>query len=114
MTGGGRETVVLPRKHRSLIVVVGMASITLMLHGNRSLKGKRSIIKGIKGRVSNSFNVSVAEVDLQDSLHKAVLGIAAVGNDRSYINSLLDKVINKIEGLNTAEIIDTRMEIMNI
>jgi len=95
-------------------VVVGMATITLMLHGNRSLKGKRRVIKSIKGRVSNSFNVSVAEVDFQNSLQKAVLGLAAVGNDRSKINSLIDRVINKIEGFNTAEIIDSHVEIMNI
>jgi len=91
-----------------------MGTITLMLHGNRSLKGKRSIIKGIKGRVSNSFNVSIAEVDLQDSHEKALLGFAAVGNDRSNINSIMDKVINKIESLNSAEIIDSHVEIMNI
>jgi len=95
-------------------VVVGICTITLMLHGNSSLKGKRSILRGIKGKVSNSFNVSVAEVDLQDSLQRAVLGIAAVGNDRPFINSLIDKVINKIEEMNTAEIIDSRAEIMNI
>ncbi len=95
-------------------MVVGMATITLMLHGNRSLKGKRRVIKSIKGRVSNSFNVSVAEVDFQNSLQKAVLGLAAVGNDRSKINSLIDRVINKIEGFNTAEIIDSHVEIMNI
>lgn len=85
-----------------------------MLHGNRSLKGKRRIIKSIKDKVSNSYNVSVSEVEMQDSLQRAVIGIAAVGNDRSFINSVIDKVINKIEGYNTAEIIDSRVEIMNI
>jgi len=95
-------------------VVVGLCTITLMLHGNRSLKGKRRIIKSIKDKVSNSYNVSVSEVEMQDSLQRAVIGIAAVGNDRSFINSVIDKVINKIEGYNTAEIIDSRVEIMNI
>jgi len=91
-----------------------MAVITLMLHGNRSLKGKRSVIKSIKDRVASGFNVSVAEVDSQDCLQRAVLGIAAVGNDRSFINSLMDKVLNRIEGYNRAEMIDSRVEIMNI
>ncbi len=95
-------------------MVVGLCTITLMLHGNRSLKGKRRIIKSIKDKVSNSYNVSVSEVEMQDSLQRAVIGIAAVGNDRSFINSVIDKVINKIEGYNTAEIIDSRVEIMNI
>jgi len=95
-------------------MVVGICTITLMLHGNRSLKGKRSVVKSIKDRVSKSFNVSVAEVDSLDSLQRAVLGICAVGNDRSFINSVIDKVILKIEGYNLAEVIDSRVEIMSI
>ncbi len=95
-------------------MVVGLCAITLALHGNRSLKGKRRVIKSIKDRVRGAFNVSVAEVDMLDSLERAVLGIAAVGNDRLFINSLVDKVINRIEAMGIAEIIDSRIEIMNM
>ncbi len=95
-------------------VVVGLCNITLALHGNRSLKGKRRVIKSMKDRLRAAFNAAVAEVDMLDSLDRAGLGIAVVGNDRPFINSLIDRVINRIEGFNTAEIIDTRIEIMNL
>ncbi len=95
-------------------MVAGLCLIRLRLHGNSSLKGKRSIVKSIKERIRRGFNVSIAEVGRLDALQEAELGLGAVGNDRAFINSLIDKVINKIEGFNLAEIIDVRVEIMNI
>ncbi len=37
-----------------------------------------------------------------------------VGNDRSVINSKIDKVFNMAEDLGLAEIVDTEMEIINL
>ncbi len=95
-------------------MVVGLCTITLALHGNRSLKGKRRVVKSIKERVRGAFNASVAEVSMLDTLDRAVLGVAIVGNDRAFVNSMVDKVLNRVEGLNTAEIIETNVEIMSM
>ncbi|MFQ5480735.1 MAG: DUF503 domain-containing protein [Thermodesulfobacteriota bacterium] len=95
-------------------MVAGLCRISLRLHGNASLKGKRRIVKSIKERVRSSFNVSIAEVAELDTLQRAEIGVGAVGNDRAFINSVIDKVIDKIEGLNTAEIIESRIEIINM
>jgi len=95
-------------------LVVGLCSITLAIHGNRSLKGKRQVVKSIKDRVRGAFNASVAEVAMLDSLDRAVLGVAVVGNDRAFVNSMVDKLLNRVEGLNKAEIINTNVEIMSL
>lgn len=95
-------------------MVVGLCTITLALHGNRSLKGKRRIVKGMKDRLRSAFNAAVAEVDHLDSLQRAALGIAVVGNDRAFVNSLVDRVIDRVEGYNTAEVIESRIEIINV
>ncbi len=95
-------------------MVVGLCSITLAIHGNRSLKGKRQVVKSIKDRVRGAFNASVAEVAMLDSLDRAVLGVAVVGNDRAFVNSMVDKLLNRVEGLNKAEIINTNVEIMSL
>lgn len=94
-------------------MVIGLCRITLALHDNHSLKGKRQVLKSIIGKVKNSFNVSIAEVGENDIWQRAVLGVAAVGNDRHFINSKMDKVTNLIEGLNMAEVISRDLEIMN-
>ena len=72
---------------------VATCVITLELDGARSLKEKRSIIKSIIARLQREFNLSVAEVDRHDTWGTAVIGLAAVGNDKAYLHSLLEKSI---------------------
>ncbi len=89
-------------------------SIELFIHENDSLKGKRSIVKSIIGKVKSRFNVAIAEVEYNDKWQRIGLGISAVGNDRGYIDSVLATVLTFIESLYLAEIIDSRIEIINI
>ncbi len=37
-----------------------------------------------------------------------------VGNERSFINSKMDKVVNFVEGLNLADVVNVNIEICNI
>lgn len=92
-------------------MVVGICSIDLRLPGNDSLKGKRSVVRRIKERVKNTFNVSVAEVDDLDTLQRAGLGIAFVSNDASHVHSTLSKVVNFIEHMYIAEVLDYHIEV---
>ena len=43
-------------------MIAGTGKIIFRLHDCRSLKSKRKIVKSIINRISNSFNISVAEV----------------------------------------------------
>ncbi|HMA84903.1 MAG TPA: DUF503 domain-containing protein [Desulfosalsimonadaceae bacterium] len=95
-------------------MVIGVGVITLGLHDCRSLKAKRGIIKSLVHRLRNGFNASIAEVNLNDSLTRAEVGFAMVGNDRRTINSKMDKLIDFTENLYLAELIETKMEIINI
>jgi len=95
-------------------MVAGLGIITFRLHECRSLKGKRKIVKSIINRLRNNFNVSVAEVGSNDILQRAMIGFALVGNDRTVINSKIDKIFNLADELGLAEIIDSEMEIINL
>ena len=95
-------------------MVVGVCRLRLIFHGVFSLKEKRSLLKRIIGRVKSKFSVSIAEVGNSDLLQSADIGFSMTGNDRAYINSCLDKVINFIENLYLAEIVDQHIEIINV
>ena len=56
-------------------MVVGVLRLTLFLPENHSLKGKRQVLRAIKDRVRNKFNVSIAESDGHDMWQRAELGI---------------------------------------
>jgi len=86
----------------------------MRLHGCRSLKGKRKIIKSMIGRIRNTFNVSVAEIDLNDMYQSAEVGFVLVGNNKAVVNSKVDKVLNFAEGMGLAEIVNSEIEIIQL
>jgi uncharacterized protein YlxP (DUF503 family) len=91
-------------------MIVGICSIELFLPESGSLKDKRQVLKSLKDRIKQRFNVSIAEVDDQDLWQKTVLGVACVGNRKDYVNAVLDKVIGAVRGTPRVELIDSRIE----
>lgn len=75
-------------------MIVGVMTAQLSLHGLTSLKDKRSIVKSLIGRLKSRFNISISEVDHQDSKSMAVLGIAVVSNDAQFIDKQLDSILD--------------------
>ena len=95
-------------------MVVGTLKIVFHLHDNRSLKGKRKIVKSMIGKVKHRFNVAIAEIGSNDKWQKIELGVSAVGNDRRHVDSSLMNVLAFLESLFLAEIVDSKTEIINI
>ena len=95
-------------------MIVGTGTIKLKLFGVASLKAKRKIVKSMIGRISNRFNISMAETNLNDSLDWAEIGFALVGNDTRIINSKIDKVFNMADEMGLAVLADTQMEIIHL
>ncbi len=76
---------------------VGVSKLTLRLPENQSLKGKRRVISSVCSRVRNKFNVSIAEVDHQDSWQLAALGITCASNNSRHVEDVLSEVVSFIE-----------------
>jgi uncharacterized protein YlxP (DUF503 family) len=95
-------------------MIIGCCSIKFYLHGNRSLKGKRQVVRSIKDRLKRNFNVSIAEVGDQDNYQNLHIGISAISSDRSYMDGLLTKITDAIDRMSLAEIIDCETEIINL
>jgi uncharacterized protein len=77
-----------------------LATLTLHLRlpACASLKEKRGQIKPLMSRLHREFNVSVAEMDLQDTWDAAVIVCAMVGNDPAFLQSALQTVAKWVEG----------------
>ena len=74
-------------------MLVGVMKVQMYMQGIASLKDKRHIVKGVIGRLQSRFNISVSEVEHQDSKTLAVLGIAVVSNDAVFIDQQLDSIL---------------------
>ena len=75
-------------------MIVGVMTAHLSLPGVTSLKGKRSIVKSVIGRLKGRFNISIAEVDQRDTKTSAVIGISVVCNESRFIDQQFDSIIN--------------------
>ncbi len=78
-------------------MLLGICTINLYFPDSHSLKDKRSIIKSIKLRIRNKFNVSVSEINNYDLWKNTTLGIACIGNEKRYLNGVLNEVIKLID-----------------
>ncbi len=93
-------------------MIVGVLTVELFLPSTGSLKDKRQIIKSLKDRVRQRFNVAIAEVDEQDLWQKAVVGVACVGNKTPFVHEVLDKVVQLMRATPLVEIVDHRVDLI--
>lgn len=91
---------------------VGICSLDLLMAENHSLKGKRQVLRRIKDRVQNTFNVSIAEVGSLDSWQRSTLGISCVSGDKPQVERQLSKVVDFIDDLHLAEVENVQVEIL--
>ena len=91
---------------------IGVLRIELHLGESSFLKQKRGILKRLKGRLRNKFNISVAEVEEMDKWQKAVLGLVTISNDKKHLSSSLDGIVDFIERENRLRLVDYTTEIL--
>lgn len=91
---------------------IGICVVDLYFPGKSSLKGKRQVLRSIKDRIKNRFNVSVAELEDHDKWQRTKLGIVTISNDGQHANSTLTGVMNFIEGFCEAQVLDYTIQLM--
>ena len=94
-------------------MVVGVLRLELLLPENHSLKGKRSVLRTIKARVQNTFNVSIAECAEHDHWQRTILGVSQVGADQPHVDACLRQVVQFIDRLQLAELGEERVEFLH-
>lgn len=92
-------------------MVVGTCTISLHIPESGSLKSKRWVLRRIKDRVRNKFNVSIAEIDDFDLWQRATLGVAVVSKDGRFASQVISKVIDLIESDGNAHVIDIQTDL---
>ena len=75
-------------------MVIGVMTLEFHLPSCQSLKSKRYIVKSLKDRLFNKFNVSVAEIEYQDLWQRTKIAVVTVSGNRRFANSVLSKVMD--------------------
>lgn len=88
-------------------MIVGLITWELHLGACQSLKEKRQIVKSLKDRLHQRFNVSVAETDHHDLWQRAELSAAVVSTDRRHAEQVLQEVDRLVAGADGARVMDS-------
>ena len=79
----------------------------LHLEGCHSLKDKRHVLKSLKDRLHNRFNVSAAETDHHDLWQRAELTAAVVSTERQHAERVLREADQLVASASGARVMDT-------
>jgi len=91
---------------------VGLLTLELYIPEATSLKSKRFIVKSLKDRIKNKYNVSIAEVDANDLWQRSILGAACVSNEKKVVNQTLDGIRDMVLKTPSVELINSTMEML--
>jgi uncharacterized protein YlxP (DUF503 family) len=71
---------------------IAYLTLELRIEGAHSLKDKRQVVRSLKDRLRNSFNISIAEIDVTDLWQRATLGVVSISPSRDYLEGLMRNV----------------------
>src|SRR5262245_36261110 len=96
---------------------IAYLTMELRIENAHSLKDKRQVMRSVKDRLRNSFNVSVAEIEGTDLWQRATLGVVSISDSRDYLAGLMQNVereATKLANNAGAEIVDSFVDFVDI
>jgi len=64
---------------------VAFLTLEIRIEAAHSLKDKRQVVRSMKDRLRNSFNISVAEIEVTDLWQRATIGVVSISSSRDYL-----------------------------
>jgi uncharacterized protein len=74
------------------VPVVAVLTLEIFVEDSHSLKDKLHVVKSLKDRLKQKFNVAVAEIDGLDSWQHSVIAAVTVSNERVHAEQMLHAV----------------------
>ena len=87
-----------------------LLTIELLIPSARSLKDKRSAVRGLKDRLRSRFNASVAEVAYQDKWQRTVIAACILGSDKRKLESDMARIRQLCEEAQDMRITDMHQQ----
>src|SRR6266702_4722393 len=95
---------------------IAYLTLELRIEAAHSLKDKRQVVRSLKDRLGNSFNIAIAEIEVTDLWQRATLGVVSISDSRDYLEGLMRNVEREAVRLANnlgAEIIDSYLEFLS-
>ncbi|MBS1841219.1 MAG: DUF503 domain-containing protein [Acidobacteria bacterium] len=91
---------------------VGLLTLELHIADAQSLKDKRQVLRSLKDKLRQKFNVAVAEMDHHDSWQRSVVGVVTLANEEKYVREVLQKVLDEADEILGSFLVNQAIEIV--
>ena len=91
---------------------VGLLTLELHIADAQSLKDKRQVLRSLKDKLRQKFNVAVAELDHQDAWQRSVVGVVTLSTDEKHVREVLQKALEEADEILGSMLINQAVEIV--
>jgi len=95
-------------------MAIATLTLELAIEHAQSLKDRRQVVRSLKDKLRNGFNISIAEMDDALLWNRATLGVVAISSSMAYLRGQLREVEDAARRLGVGlgcEIVDSYLEI---
>ena len=93
-------------------MTLGLLQIIIRIPNSNSLKEKRMVLRSLKDKLRNKYNISLAEIDSHDKWQKSVLAVAKVDKERVMVDRAFGNIVDFIKDFNGVELVDYQTELL--
>ncbi len=91
---------------------IGASRITFALPGNRSLKGKRKVVRKVCDRVRHKFHAAAAEVGDPERRSEAVVAFTVVSGNAVQARAMAENILGYLEDMMIAPMSEVELEVL--
>jgi uncharacterized protein YlxP (DUF503 family) len=91
---------------------IGLLTLEIHIPDAHSLKDKRQVLRSLKDRLRNRFNVAVAELEYQDTWQDSVVGVVAISGNAAHVEKSLRVVLAASERMLGRDLVDHEIEVI--
>jgi uncharacterized protein YlxP (DUF503 family) len=91
---------------------VGLLTLELHIADAQSLKDKRQVLRSLKDKLRQKFNVAVAEMDHHDVWQRSVVGVVTLANEEKHVREVLQKALDEADEILGSLLVNQTIEIV--
>ncbi|MBZ5749913.1 DUF503 domain-containing protein [Metabacillus rhizolycopersici] len=90
--------------------MIGYVDCECIIYDSQSLKDKRAVLQRVLTRIKQKYNVSISEIDFQDTWQRTKFGIVAISSQKVQTEKELQSVLHFIDSFPEIERTVTTIE----
>jgi uncharacterized protein len=89
---------------------IGLLTLEIHILDAQSLKDKRQVLRSLKDRLRAHYNVSVAELEHQNTWQRSRVGVVTIASDSAFLEKSLAEISQESERVLGRDLVSQQIE----